>query len=141
MAGNIEMVHRSLDINLEDSFHKDNIKYTSESGSVYYQKKKYSKKGRLEEEIWERNAMGGTIILEDAVYVSNKKAKEITDEIKLGNRDISTLMRLAKKEKYIGDGGAIFMTSDGDIYLSSKIQKIEPPFTEEYNFADDLENF
>ncbi|MBW8003806.1 MAG: hypothetical protein FVQ80_17710 [Planctomycetes bacterium] len=135
------MVNRSLDINVEGRFNKEEIKYTSESGSVYDQKKKYNRKGILEEEIWERNFIGGTIILEDAAYISNGKAKEIAGEIKLGNRDVSTLMRLAKKEKYVGDGGAIFMLSDGDVYLSSKIQKIEPPFIEEYNMANDLDNF
>jgi len=56
----------------------------------------------------------------------------------------SALMNLAKKDDYFGNNGRICFLRGMDIYYSSEIVEINPPFEEdfeqEYDISKDLEN-
>ncbi len=56
----------------------------------------------------------------------------------------SALMNLAKKEYYFGKNGRICFLRGMEIYYSSEIVEIDPPFEEdfeqEYDISKDFEN-
>ena len=104
--------------------------YRVNRGSLYTQTKQYDEEGKLGKEVWERDTIEGSIILDDAAYISRKKHEELN---KLGGKsDVTELMRSAKSEEYTGYKGLIFMLFQGKLYYSSEVIEIDPPFGEEY---------
>ncbi len=106
--------------------------YRVNRGSLYTQTKQYDEEGNLGREVWERDTIEGSIILDDAAYISKKKHEEL-NELDLSNKaDLSELMKSAKSEEYTGYKGLIFMLFQGKPYYSSEVIEIDPPFGEEF---------
>jgi len=132
------MVKDSIDI--QPPFAKKKREFVSRSESIYTQTREFDRKGVLEKEIWQIDNGKVVIILDDAAYISKRKA----EELRMQHMEPSALMNLAKKEDYLGKNGRIFLLRGMEIYYSSEIVEIKPPFEEdfeqEYDISKDLEN-
>ncbi len=116
--------------------HKD-----SRSDSIYIQKREFNRQGVLERETWKLDNGQEIIDLDDAEYISKNKA----EELKMQTLEPSALMKLAKKQDYFENKGRVCVLYQGEIFYSSTIVKIDPPFEEdfepEYNISQDFEDF
>jgi hypothetical protein len=124
------MTEGSLDI--EYTPKREVRTYRVNRGSLYTQTKQYDKEGNLWKEIWERDTVEGTLILDDAAYISKRKYEEL-NKLDISEKvELSDLMESAKSEEYTGYRGLIFMLFQGKPYYSSEVIEIDPPFGEEY---------
>ena len=116
--------------------HKD-----SRPDSIYIQKRVFNKRGLLERETWKLDNGQEVIDLDDAEYISQNKA----EELKMQTLEPSALMKLAKKQDYFGNKGRMCVLYQGEIFYSSTIVEIDPPFKEdfesEYDISQDFEDF
>jgi hypothetical protein len=132
------MVQDSIDI--QPPFAKKKREFISQNQSIYTQRKEFDRKGLLEKEIWKLD--NGTLVidLDNAAYISKRKA----EELRMLDIEAPALMNLAKKEEYFGNNGRICFIRGKGIYYSSEIVEINPPFEEdfeqEYDIRKDLEN-
>ena len=133
------MVKDSIDI--QPPFAKKTREFVSQNESIYTQRREFDRKGLLEKEIWKLD--NGTVVidLDDAAYISKRKA----EELRIQHIEPSALMNLAKKEGYFRKNGRICFLRGKNIYYSSEIVEINPPFEEdflghEYDIRKDLEN-
>ncbi len=98
----------------------------------------FDRRGLLEKEIWELDNERVVIVLDDGVYISKQKA----EELRMQPIEPSALMNLAKKEDYFGNNGRICFLRGMEIYYSSEIVEITPPFEKdfepEYDIGKDL---
>jgi len=124
------MAEGSLDI--EYTPKREVRTYRVNRGSLYTQTKQYDNEGNLGKELWERDTIEGSIILDDAAYISKKKYEELNKLDLSEKADLSELMKSAKSEEYIGYKGLIFMLFQGKPYYSSEVIEIDPPFGEEF---------
>ena len=131
------MVKDSIDI--QPPFAKKKREFVSRSQSIYTQRREFNRRGLLEKEIWELDNGKVVIVLDAGVYISKQKAKEL----RMQAIEPSALMYLAKKEDYFGNNGRICFLRSKEIYYSSEIVEINPPFEEdfeqEYDIRKDLE--
>lgn len=120
------MVKDSIDI--RPPFAKKQREYVSQNESIYTQRKEFDRDGLLEKEIWQLD--NGTVVidLDDAAYISKRKA----EELRYMNIESPALMNLAKKAPYFGKNGRICFTRGKGIYYSSEIIGINPPFEEDF---------
>jgi hypothetical protein len=132
------MVKDSIDI--RPPFAKKRREFISQNESIYTQKREFDRKGLLEKEVWTLDNGRLVVALDDAAYISKRKA----DELRMQHVEPSALMNLAKKEDYFGDNGRICFLRGMEIYYSSEIIEITPPFKEdfeqEYDIRKDLED-
>jgi len=132
------MVKDSIDI--QPPFAKKKREFVSRNESIYTQTREFDRKGVLEKEIWQFDNGKVVIVLDDGTYISKRKA----EELKMQHMEPSALMNLAKKEDYFGNNGRICFLRGMEIYYSSEIVEINPPFEEdfeqEYDIRKDLEN-
>jgi hypothetical protein len=132
------MVKDSIDI--QPPFAKKKREFVSRNESIYTQRREFDRKGLLEKEIWNLDNGKVVIVLDDAAYISKRKA----EELRMQHIEPSALMNLAKKEDYFGNNGIICFLRGMDIYYSSEIVEINPPFKEdfeqEYDIRKDLED-
>ncbi len=132
------MVMDSIDI--QPPFAKKKREFVSRSESIYTQRKEFDGKGLLEKEIWELDNGKVVVVLNDGAYISKRKA----EELRMLHIEPAALMNLAKKEDYFGNNGRICFLRGTEIYYSSEIVEIDPPFEEdyeqEYDIRKDLEN-
>jgi len=124
------MTEGSLDI--EYTPKREVRTYRVNRGSLYTQTKQYDNEGNLGKEVWERDTIEGSIILDDAAYISKKKHEELNKLALSEKPDISELMKSGKSEEYTGYKGLIFMLFQEKLYYSSEVIEIDPPFGEEY---------
>jgi len=131
------MVKDSIDI--QPPFAKKKREFVSKNKSIYTWRMEYNIRGLLEKEIWELNNGKVVIVLDDGAYISKRRA----EELRMQSIEPSALMALAKKEDYFGDNGRICFLRAMEIYYSSKIVEINPPFEKdfepEYDIRKDLE--
>ena len=131
------MVKDSIDI--QPPFAKKTREFVSLNGSIYTQRREYNRKGLLEKEIWKLDNGTAVLDLDDAAYISKRKA----EELRMQHIEPYALMNLAKKEDYFGNNGIICFLRGIEIYYSSEIVEINPPFKEdfeqEYDIRKDLE--
>ena len=132
------MVKNSIDI--QPPFAKKKREFVSQNESIYTQRKEFNGKGLLEKEIWELDNGRVVIVLDDGAYISKRKA----EELRMQHIEPSALMNLAKKEDYFGKNGRVCFLRGMEIYYSSEIVEINPPFEEdleqEYDIRKDLED-
>ncbi|MFB0524917.1 MAG: hypothetical protein ACETVZ_05210 [Phycisphaerae bacterium] len=132
------MVKDSIDI--QPPFAKKKREFVSRNKSIYTQRREFDRKGVLEKEIWQFDNGKVVIVLDDGAYISKRKA----EELRMQHMEPSALMNLAKKEDYFGNNGRICFLRGMEIYYSSEIVEINPPFEEdfeqEYDIRKDLEN-
>jgi len=132
------MVKDSIDI--QPPFAKKKREFVSRSESIYTQTREFDRRGLLEKEIWKFDNGKVVIVLDDAAYISKRKA----EELRMQHMEPSALMNLAKQEDYFGNNGRICFLRGTEIYYSSEIVEIKPPFEEdfeqEYDISKDLEN-
>ena len=132
------MVKDSIDI--QPPFAKKKREFVARSGSIYTQRREFDRKGLLEKEIWKLDNGKVVIVLDDAAYISKRKA----EELRMQHMEPSALMNLAKEEDYLGNNGIICFLRGRQIYYSSGIVEINPPFEEdfeqEYDISKDLED-
>jgi hypothetical protein len=132
------MVKDSIDI--RPPFAKKKREFVSQNESIYTQRREFDRKGLLEREVWNLDNGRLVVALDDGAYISKRKA----DELRMQHIEPSALMNLAKKEDYFGDNGRICFLRGMEIYYSSEIIEINPPFKEdfeqEYDIRKDLEN-
>ena len=132
------MVKDSIDI--RPPFAKKKREFISQNESVYTQKREFNGKGLLEKETWNLDNGKVVVVLDEAAYISKRKA----EELRMQHMEPSALMNLAKKEDYFGNNGRICFLRGKEIYYSSEIVKINPPFEEDfeqkYDISKDLEN-
>ena len=132
------MVKDSIDI--QPPFAKKKREFVSRNKSIYTQKREFDRRGLLEKEIWELDNGRAVIVLDDGAYISKAKA----EELRIQSIEPSALMNLAKKEDYLGNNGRICFLRGMEIYYSSEIVEINPPFAEdfeqEYDIRKDLED-
>lgn len=132
------MVKNSIDI--QPPFAKKKREFFSRNESIYTQRKEFDGKGLLKKEIWELDNGRVVVVLDDGAYVSKRKA----EELKMQDIEPSALMNLAKKEDYFGNHGIVCFLRGMEIYYSSEIVEINPPFEEdfeqEYDIRKDLED-
>ena len=111
----------------------------SRPDSIYIQKRHFNHRGLLERETWKLDNGQDVIVLDDAAYISKDKS----ESLKMETLEPSALMRLAKKQDYTGEKGLICFLHGGQIYYSSKIVEVDPPFEEdfepEYDISQDFE--
>jgi len=124
------MTEGSLDI--EYTPKREVRTYRVNRGSLYTQTKQYDNEGNLGKELWERDTIEGSIILDDAAYISKKKYEELNKLDLSEKADLSELMKSAKGEEYTDYKGLIFMLFQGKPYYSSEVIEIDPPFGEEF---------
>lgn len=124
------MTEGSLDI--EYTPKREARTYRVNRGSLYTQTKQYDNEGNLGKEVWERDTVEGSIILDDAAYISKKKHEELNKLDLTEKPDFSELIKSAKSEGYTGYNGLILMLFQGKLYYSSEVIEIDPPFGEEY---------
>lgn len=133
------MVKDSIDI--QPPFAKKKREFVSLNNSIYTQRREYNRRGLLEKEVWRLDNGKAVIVLDDAAYISKQKA----EELRMHSLEPAALMNLAKREDYIEDNGIICFLRGREIYYSSEIVEIDPPFEEdfeeEYDITKDLENF
>ena len=103
--------------------HKD-----SRPDSIYTQKRDFNNKGLLEGETWKLDNGQEVIDLDDAAYISKNKA----EELKMQTLEPSALMELAKKQDCFENKGRLCMLYQGEIFYSSTIVEINPPFKEDF---------
>jgi len=132
------MVMDSIDI--QPPFAKKEREFVSRNKSIYTQKREFDRKGLLEKETWKLDNGRVVIVLDDGAYISKRKAEELS----MQHIEPSALMNLAKKEDYFGNNGRICFLRGTQIYYSSEIVEINPPFEEdfeqEYDIRKDLED-
>ena len=132
------MVKDSIDI--QPPFAKKKREFVSLNKSIYTQRIEFNGKGLLEKEIWELDNGRVVVVLDDGAYISKRKA----EELRMQHIEPSALMNLAKKEDYFGNNGRICFIRGKEIYYSSEIVEIKPPFEEdfeqEYDIRKDLED-
>ncbi len=132
------MVKDSIDI--QPPFAKREREFVSRNQSIYTQRKEFDRRGLLEKETWKLDNGKVVIDLDAAAYVSKRKA----EELRIQHIEPSALMNLAKKEDYFGNNGIICFLRGMQIYYSSEIVEINPPFEEdfeqEYDIRKDLED-
>ena len=132
------MVKDSIDI--QPPFAKKKREFISRNQSIYTLTREFDRKGLLEKEIWKFDNGKVVVVLDDAAYISERKA----DELRIQHMEPSALMNLAKKEDYFGNNGRICCLRGMEIYYSSEIVEINPPFgadfEQEYDISKDLEN-
>ncbi len=130
------MVKDSIDI--QPPFAKKKREFISRYNSIYNQRREFNRKWLLEKEIWELDNGRVVIVLDDGAYISKQKA----EELRMQHIEPSALMNLAKKEDYFGDNGRICFLRSKEIYYSSEIVEINPPFEgdfePEYDIRKDL---
>jgi hypothetical protein len=133
------MVKDSIDI--QPPFAKKKREYVSLHNSIYTQRKEFNRRGLLEKEVWQLDNGTVVIVLDDGAYISKQKA----EELRMLSLEPSALMNLAKKEDYTEDNGIVCFLRGKEIYYSSEIVEINPPFEEdfeqEYDITKDLEDF
>jgi len=133
------MVKDSIDI--QPPFAKREREFVSRNKSIYTQRREFDIKGLLEKETWKLDNGRVVVALDDAAYISKQKA----EELRMLHIEPSALMNLAKKEDYLGNHGRICFLRGKEIYYSSEIVEINPPFEEdfeqEYDISKDLDNF
>jgi hypothetical protein len=131
------MVKDSIDI--QPPFAKKKREFVSRSQSIYTQRREFDRRGLLENETWELDNGRVVIVLDDGAYISKQKA----EELRMQPIEPSALMNLAKEEDYFGGNGRICFLRSMEIYYSSEIVEINPPFEEdfeqEYDIRKDLE--
>lgn len=131
------MVKDSIDI--QPPFAKKKREFVSQNESIYTQRREFNRRGLLEKEIWEFDNGRVVIVLDDGAYISKRKA----EELRMHHLEPSALVNLAKKEDYIGNNGIVCFIRGMEIYYSSEIVEINPPFEEdfeqEYDIRRDLE--
>lgn len=131
------MVKDSIDI--QPPFAKKKREFVSRSQSIYTQRREFNRRGLLEKETWELDNGRVVIVLDDGAYISKQKA----EELRIQSIEPSALMNLAKEEDYFGSNGRICFLRSMEIYYSSGIVEINPPFEEdfeqEYDIRKDLE--
>ncbi len=131
------MVKDSIDI--QPPFAKKKREFVSRSNSIYTQRREFNRRGLLEKELWELDNGKVVIVLDEGAYISKPKA----EELRIQSIEPSALMNLAKKEDYFGDNVRICFLRSMEIYYSSEIIEIHPPFEEdfeqEYDIRKDLE--
>ena len=106
----------------------------SRPDSIYTQKRAFNNKGLLEGETWKLDNGQEVIDLDDAAYIS----KDRSESLKMETLEPSALMKLAKKQDYIGKDGLICFLRGGQIYYSSKIVEVNPPFEEDFEPEYDI---
>ena len=133
------MVKDSIDI--QPPFARKKREFVSQNKSIYTQRIEFDGKGLLEKEIWELDNGRVVVVLDDGAYISKRKA----EELRMQHIEPSALMNLAKKEDYFGNNGIICFLRGTEIYCSSEIAEINPPFEEdfeqEYDIRKDLKDF
>ena len=133
------MVKDSIDI--QPPFAKKKREFISRNKSIYTQRIEFDGKGLLEKEIWELDNGRVVVVLDDGAYISKRQAEELRTQA----IEPSALMHLAKKEDYFGNNGRICFLRGMEIYYSSEIVEINPPFDEdfeqEYDIRKDLKDF
>ena len=131
------MVKDSIDI--QPPFAKKKREFVSRSQSIYTQRREFNRRGLLEKETWELDNGKVVIVLDEGAYISKQKA----EELRIQSIEPSALMNLAKEEDYFGGNGRICFLRSMEIYYSSEIVEINPPFEEdfeqEYDIRKDLE--
>ena len=131
------MVKDSIDI--QPPFAKKKREFVSRSQSIYTQRREFNRRGLLEKETWELDNGRVVIVLDDGAYISKQKA----EELRIQSIEPSALMNLAKEGDYFGGNGRICFLRSMEIYYSSEIVEINPPFEEdfeqEYDIRKDLE--
>jgi len=131
------MVKDSIDI--QPPFAKKEREFISLNDSVYTYRREFDRKGLLEKEIWKVDTGRVVAVLDAGAYISKRKA----EELRMQQIEPSALVKLAKQEDYSGKSGRICFLHDGEIYYSSEIVDIDPPFEEdfeqEYDIRKDLE--
>src|SRR4030042_5309886 len=132
------MVRDSIDI--QPPFAKKEREFVSQNKSIYTQRREFNRKGLLEKEIWNLDNGRVVVVLDDGAYISKRKAEELS----MQHIEPSALMNLSKKEDYFGNNGRICFLHGKQIYYSSEIVEINPPFEEdyeqEYDIRKDLDN-
>jgi len=132
------MVKDSIDI--QPPFAKKKREFVSRNESIYTQTREFDRKGLLEKEIWKLDNGEVVVVLDDGAYISKRKA----EELRMQHMEPSALMNLAKKDAYFGNDGRVCFLRGMEIYYSSEIVEINPPFEEdfeqEYDIRKDLEN-
>lgn len=127
-------------IDIQPPFAKKKREFVSQNESIYTQRKEFNGKGLLEKEIWELDNGKIVVVLDDGAYISRRKA----EELRMQHIEPSALMNLAKREDYFGSKGRICFLHRMEIYYSSEIVEIKPPFEEdfeqEYDIRKDLED-
>ncbi len=96
--------------------------------SIYTQKRTFNNKGLLEKETWRLDNSRQVIDLDDAVYIS----RDTAEKLRMETLEPSALMRLAKKQDHIGKNGLICLFYNKQIYFSSPIVEINPPFEDDF---------
>jgi len=131
------MVKDSIDI--QPPFAKKDREFVSQNKSIYTQRREFDRKGLLEKEVWKLDNGRVVVVLDDGAYISKRKAEELS----MQHIEPSALMNLAKREDYFGNNGIICFLRGMEIYYSSEIVEINPPFEEdfeqEYDIRKDLE--
>jgi len=132
------MVKDSIDI--QPPFAKREREFVSRNKSIYTQRREFDRKGLLEKETWKLDNGRIVVVLDDGAYISKRKAEELS----MQHIEPSALMNLAKKEDYFGNHGRICFLHGMEIYYSSEIVEVNPPFEEdfeqEYDISKDLED-
>ena len=131
------MVKDSIDI--QPPFAKKSREFISRNQSIYTLRREFDRRGLLEKEIWKLDNGRVVVVLDDGAYISKRKA----EELRMLHLEPSALMNLAKKEDYLGNNGRICFLRGTEIYYSSEIVEINPPFEQdfeqEYDISKDLE--
>ena len=131
------MVKDSIDI--RPPFAKNRREFVSLNDSIYTQRREFDRRGLLEKEVWELDNGTVVVALDDAAYISKQKA----EALRMQSIEPSALMNLAKREDYFENNGRICFLRGREIYYSSEIVEINPPFEEdfeqEYDIRKDLE--
>ena len=131
------MVKDSIDI--QAPFAKNKREFVSLNNSIYTQRREFNRRGLLEKEVWELDNGTVVVVLDDGAYISKQKA----EELRMQSIEPSALMNLAKREDYFENNGRICFLRGMEIYYSSEIVEINPPFEEdfeqEYDITKDLE--
>jgi len=132
------MVKDSIDI--QPPFARKKREFVSQNQSIYTQRREFDRRGLLEKETWKLDNGRVVVVLDDGAYISKRKA----EELRMQNIEPSALMNLAKKEDNFGNNGRICFLHGKEIYYSSEIVEINPPFEEdfgqEYDIRKDLED-
>jgi hypothetical protein len=133
------MIKDSIDI--QPPFARKKREFVSRNKSIYTRRIEFNGKGLLEKEIWELDNGSVVVVLDDGAYISKRKA----EELRMQHIEPSALMNLAKKQDYFGNNGIVCFLRGMEIYYSSEIVEINPPFEEdfeqEYDIRKDLRDF
>ncbi|MHC4457054.1 MAG: hypothetical protein ACYS0I_08170 [Planctomycetota bacterium] len=102
-------------------------------------KSDFNIRGLLEKETWKMDNGREVFDLDDGAYISKQKA----EELKMYSVEPPALMQLAKREDYFGNNGIVCFLRNKEIYYSSEIVEINPPFEvdfePEYDIRKDFE--